>query len=93
MSHFIIICFDIANDRRRRQVAKILEDHGLRVQFSVFECHLKTSELNHLKQELGAEIDEFEDHIRYYSLCHKDESAVIVDGRGRITTDPEFHFV
>lgn len=93
MSDFVIICFDISNDQRRRQVAKLLEDHGTRVQYSIFECHLEPAELNSLKQKLIAEIDQYEDHIRYYPLCNKDESTVIVDGRGSITTDSDFHFV
>lgn len=32
-----VFAFDIANDRRRYRVAKLLERHGVRVQDSVFE--------------------------------------------------------
>lgn len=79
--------------RRRLRVSNLLEDYGLRVQHSVFECYLGTRELRTLKKSLAELIDEYEDHIRYYSLCSKDQPAVIVDGGGSATTDPEYHFV
>lgn len=93
MNRLVVVCFDIFDDRRRLRVSNLLEDHGQRVQHSVFECHLAASELRTLKIDLAELIDKYEDHVRYYSLCNKDQPAVIVDGGGSATTDPEFHFV
>ncbi len=34
-----------------------------------------------------------EDHVRYYALCPKDETAVLVDGLGRKTPDWDYRVV
>lgn len=39
-----MITYDISDDRIRYRVAKILENHGSRVQYSVFECRLREQE-------------------------------------------------
>ncbi len=38
--HFYVVAYDIADDRRRSKVVKVLEAIGHRVNFSVFECML-----------------------------------------------------
>ncbi len=90
---FIVICFDIADNRRLRKVSTTLEDYGQRVQRSVFECHLKDEDLRVLKAKLAELIDPFEDHIRYYSLCSKDLPGILVDGRGEVTQDHDYHVI
>ena len=81
------------DERRRRRIADALENHGVRVQRSVFECHLSVAELEALTDELIAFLDEAQDHLRCYSLCPKDYPKVAVDGRGRVTEDPDYHVV
>ncbi len=39
-----VIAYDIAEDRRRTQVSTLLEDYGVRVNYSVFECELSAAE-------------------------------------------------
>ena len=50
---YVVISYDISDDRTRRRVANLLMDYGKRVQYSVFECLLdaKTLEtiITHLK--------------------------------------------
>ena len=41
-----MIAYDISEDRIRYRVAKILENYGTRVQYSVFECKLREQEKN-----------------------------------------------
>ena len=82
-----------AEERRRRRVADALENHGVRVQRSVFECHLSLAELEVLTDELTALMDEAQDRLRCYSLCPQDYPRVAVDGRGRVTADPDYHVV
>ena len=65
---FVVVCYDIPNDRRRLKVGKILEGFGARVQKSVFECDLKLQHLQKLKQKL-AKVLKDEDSLRYYYLC------------------------
>ena len=38
---YVVVSYDITNDRRRLKVMKTLEGFGERVQYSVFECRLK----------------------------------------------------
>ncbi|MGH8583295.1 MAG: CRISPR-associated endonuclease Cas2 [Gammaproteobacteria bacterium] len=73
---FVLVCYDITDDRRRCRVGSELENFGCRVQYSVFECHLEEPQLQELKARLLALIDYQEDHVRYYALCPKDEAAV-----------------
>lgn len=39
-----LISYDIAVDKRRTKIAKLLEGFGQRVQYSVFECDLTTKQ-------------------------------------------------
>lgn len=88
-----MICFDVADEKRLRQVAIQLENVGLRVQCSVFECFLDIGDLETLKENLGAIIEPSEDHIRYYKLCDKDKPKVLIDGVGDISRNDDFHLL
>ena len=77
----------------RLRVANELENFGVRVQFSVFECHLDDAELQDLQRRLAPLIDEKEDRLRYYPLCDKDRSTVMVDGIGTVSRDWDYHVV
>lgn len=91
MSRLYIICFDVADKRRLRAVSNALENHGARVQYSVFECYLDANELNTLQQIISALIDPEADHVRYYELCSKDRNGILIDGEGRLSPDNDFH--
>ncbi len=67
--HFFIVSYDIPNDRRRAKIAKILEDFGERVQYSVFECWLRLPEYQRLQQRLKRVYVAAEDDIRFFNLC------------------------
>lgn len=54
--------------RRLRRVAKVCQDHGQRVQNSVFECLLDPAMWVSLKAKLEDEIDPHLDSLRYYYL-------------------------
>lgn len=49
MTAFAAVVYDIPDDRRRTQVARILEGHLYRVQRSVFEGHLTAGQLKRLE--------------------------------------------
>jgi CRISPR-associated protein Cas2 len=80
-----IICYDIADNRRRNRVARALEGWGQRVQDSVFECHLDPTELDLVKTYLDTHLDKVEDKIRYYTLCGKDRADIHTLGKGHVT--------
>jgi len=87
---FIVISYDITNNKRRTKVAKTLEDYGKRVQYSVFECLLLPAELAKLKKLLRPQVRESQDTIRYYSIGAEDVPRIRVMGFGKITEEKPF---
>jgi CRISPR-associated protein Cas2 len=65
---FVVVCYDIPDDKRRNRISHILEGYGERVQFSVFECDLKTEFVKGMKNKIQKVIKK-EDTVRYYYLC------------------------
>ncbi len=64
-----VIAYDVVNDKRRNRVARLLEGHGERVQYSVFECQLTAKQFNDLWKELSRLVKLEEDSLRAYRLC------------------------
>lgn len=67
--NFVVVAYDISNDRRRSRVVKILERVGVRVNFSVFECMLTDVQYARLQKEILDEIKKREDTVVYYPIC------------------------
>lgn len=64
-----VVCYDIEDDRERLRVARCLETYGERVQYSVFEVHLRNAgELNRLQVALKAIVGDNSPDIRFYRL-------------------------
>lgn len=66
---FVVIAYDIANDKRRNHVVKVLEKIGVRVNYSVFECMLTDVQYMKLQTNLLSLINTKEDTIAYYPIC------------------------
>ncbi|MEM4413798.1 MAG: CRISPR-associated endonuclease Cas2 [Candidatus Caldarchaeum sp.] len=66
---FVIVAYDIPNDRRRTRLHKKLRNFGKAVQLSVFECIITRQQFHKLRQVVNRLIDSREDHVRYYVLC------------------------
>lgn len=69
MKRFIVIAYDIEDDKKRRTVVKLLQQWGTRVNKSVFECFLSDIELEKLKRKLAKIAKQWEDIILFYPLC------------------------
>ena len=80
---FVVVTYDIPNDRRRLKVMKTLEGYGDRVQYSVFECLITNATYGQLRQRLGKLISAKEDDIRFYELCRSCQAARKGMGRGK----------
>ena len=50
-----LVSYDIPDDKRRTKFAKIFEDFGDRVQYSVFECILDSMHLNSMIARINRE--------------------------------------
>ena len=66
---FVMVSYDISDDRRRTKIHNILKSYGQWIQYSVFECDLTTTEYSRLRQRLSKLIQADEDNIRFYFLC------------------------
>ena len=86
---FYVISYDIPDDGRRNQLAKVLKGFGTRVQYSVFEAHLNRRQYEALKQNIASLIDASEDSVRYYALCNACVERAEVPAVGDITSDPK----
>lgn len=90
MKQLYVIAFDVCDPRRLRKVATCLEDVGLRVQHSVFECFLSRPDLNRLIRRLCRKIAPEEDKIMVFPLCPKDENRIQVDGGSYERQDQDY---
>jgi CRISPR-associated protein Cas2 len=65
---FVVITYDVGEDRRRNRIFKTLKNHGQHVQYSVFECELRREDFRNLQTRLSRLIKPGEDNIRFYFL-------------------------
>jgi len=86
---FVVVSYDITDDRIRFRVAKLMKSYGTRVQKSVFECSLDDRRYLTMKQEIEKLIDWEEDGVRYYVLCGTCVKNVEISGLGVVTEDEE----
>jgi len=63
-----VVTYDIPSDRRRKKVSDLLEGYGRRVQYSVFECQLNSSQYGELRRRLRGRIKAEEDSVRFYPI-------------------------
>lgn len=73
---FWVVCYDIVDDKRRREVVKIMESYGQRAQYSVFECDITDRQQMSLEGQLCEVINEQEDDVRFYPLNQGDIKRV-----------------
>ncbi len=82
----VVVTYDVntetkAGRRRLRRIAKICEDHGQRVQLSVFECTVDEMRLDAMLAALEKEIHPEQDSLRVYRLHGSRAGAVRTLGR------------
>src|SRR5699024_8620073 len=77
----VLITYDVitasrAGKERLRNVAKTCQKYGQRLQNSVFECIIDSTQSATLKIELGKIIDEDEDSLRFYRFGNNYKTKV-----------------
>jgi CRISPR-associated protein Cas2 len=82
-----VIAYDSPSNRRRRKLAKLLEGYGMRVQWSVFECHLRHDQLLQLKRRLQKLIVLEEDSVRLWPVPERSCAQVVQLGRPVATAE------
>jgi CRISPR-associated protein Cas2 len=81
-----LVAYDIRDPKRLRKVAKVCEDFGIRVEYSVFECDLSEEQFKSLWDCLLREIDPGKDTILAYKICGSCVTRIVSLG---IPTRPE----
>ena len=59
---------DAAGRRRLRKIARLCQNYGQRVQYSVFECQVDPARWAVLRAELISQMDADQDSLRFYRL-------------------------
>ncbi len=77
----VVVSYDVstldkAGERRLRQIAKLCQDFGQRVQCSVFEIELQPAQWTLLRHSLCEVIDPSSDSLRFYHLGKNWEQRV-----------------
>jgi CRISPR-associated protein Cas2 len=66
---FVVVAYDITNNRRRKRVSDRLCRDGSRVNLSVFEVLVTESNLKRLRADLTGLMQPGTDTIIYYLIC------------------------
>ena len=89
---YVVISYDISDDRTRNKVANLLADYGKRVQYSVFECRVDAKTLEKLIALLKP-FAEGNDSIRVYPICDVCLKKSVLLGRCELREEVKFHLV
>ena len=65
--YFVLVIYDISENKRRNRIVKILNSYGFRVQKSAFEAILKPDKYQKLIMELK-QIPDITDSVRIYKI-------------------------
>ncbi len=90
---FVLISYDIVDDKMRNNVFKFLRDYGTSVQKSVFECNIDAETYEMIKKEIKRFIDEKKDRVRFYRLCQGCMNKIEITGWGEVSEDEDFYLV
>ena len=91
---FVVISYDIPDDKRRLKVAKLLLDFGgERVQRSVFECHITAEHLARLSARLQRLCQTEADSVRLYFLCESCRPKAQLYGVATPTEEPGLRII
>ena len=87
---FVMISYDVVDDKNRLRLMKFLKDYGDRVQKSVFECNLTAEVYQKVKTSVERIINKRKDRVRYYRICKGCVDRIEISGWGEATEDEEF---
>ena len=90
---YILVSYDIVDNKVRTRVMKLLKNYGRRVQLSVFECDLDDEMYRRVKRGVDQLINKKEDRVRYYRMCRGCLERVIISGWGDVSKDEGFEVI
>src|SRR5438132_337807 len=75
-----LLAYDISDQKRLSRVARVCEDFGVRVQYSVFECRLDEGEFNEFWLQLLCVINDAEDRLVAYKIDARSAKETMTAG-------------
>jgi len=89
----VLVSYDVSFEdpsgkKRLRRIAKVCENFGQRVQYSVFECVVDPAQWTAFRDRLLKEYDEEKDSLRFYFMGKNWQRRVEHHGVGEVY-DPE----
>jgi CRISPR-associated protein Cas2 len=79
-----MICYDITDPKRLRKTAQILENSGLRVQKSFFQCDIDEKKKDLLVKQVVKVLNLKKDYFYIYPLCEDCSQKAIQEGAGNL---------
>ncbi|MCF6157629.1 MAG: CRISPR-associated endonuclease Cas2 [wastewater metagenome] len=84
---FVIVIYDIPDNKRRTRLFKALKGFGTPVQFSAFECILTDKHFREMQEVIRNIIDCSKDKCRIYTLCNGCRVSIKNVGTGEVVKD------
>jgi len=84
---FVVVAYDISDDKRRTKLHNTLMNFGAPVQYSVFECILGKEGLVKMKAAVSKVIKEEKDLVRYYYVCDACRKKIETTGGAKVTRE------
>ena len=84
---FVVVAYDIPDDKRRTRLHKRLLDFGTPVQYSVFECLLAEKDFERMQRAVRRTIKPRLDEVRYYLLCEMCRGKVETTGGAEVVKE------
>ncbi|OZB62243.1 MAG: CRISPR-associated endonuclease Cas2 [Thiomonas sp. 13-66-29] len=93
MENLTVMAFDVASDRRRYRLTRLLLGYGHRVQESVFEFWLDNDRLDRLLTRAAAILHPEQDRLVSYALTSDDLERIQTLGCTLPTPNPDYHLL
>ncbi len=90
---WVVVTYDIPDDRRRSKIMKMLGGYGRWAQYSVFECDLRPDDLERMTARLRLLMRKELDDIRIYPLCETCLQKAIMLGKAQVHRHKSFEIV
>ena len=73
---YVLVIYDIVNDKRRTRMVKCLNGYGFRVQKSAFEAKIDAGVYRRLLDKIPTLINKEEDSVRVYKIIGSGEVSL-----------------
>lgn len=88
MTYFI--GYDISDSEQRCRTASLLENYGVRVQYSFFQCELDSKTMEELFSKLKRFIDPKSDSLQIFPVCKDCLNLKIILGKNKVHEEQQY---